>query len=243
MITHDARLQTVVYPESDGEPVGETDDHRELMFVLIFALKNLLRRTAAYVAGNLFIYYEEGHPESVVAPDVFVIFGVPQHNRRTYKTWEHGGKCPDLVIELTSSKTRYVDLGEKRVRYAELGVQEYYIFDPLGEYLEPRLRGYQLVDGELLPLPGPRMFSRLLNAELRVMDNTLRLYDMASGTLLPTPYELDDERQREAEARQREAEARQREAEARQREAEARRTAEAEVERLRAEIERLRAQH
>lgn len=212
MTAHNARLQTIIYPESDGEPVAETDDHRELMFTLIFALKNLLRSTVAYVSGNLFVYYEEGQPETVVAPDIFIVFGVPQHNRRIYKTWEHGGKCPDLVIELTSSKTRYVDLGEKRVRYAELGVQEYYIFDPLDDYLEPRLRGHQLVNGELLPLPGPRLISRLLNVELRAVDNTLRLADITSDMLLPTPYELVVERE-----------------------------AEAEIERLRAEIERLRA--
>ena len=194
MTTSDARLQSVIYPESDGEPVGETDDHRDLMFELIFALKNLLRRTVAYVAGNLFIYYEEGRPESVVAPDVFVIFGVPQRNRRTYKAWEHNGKSPDLVIELTSSKTRYEDLGNKRVLYAELGVQEYYIFDPLGDYLDPRLRGYQLIDGELLPLPGPRFFSRLLNLELRAVGDALRFYEMGSDTALPTPAEERDAR-------------------------------------------------
>ncbi len=221
MITHPAQPQTIFYPESDGEPVGETDDHRELMFALIFALKNLLRNATAYVAGNLFVYYQEGHPESVVAPDVFVVFGVPQRNRRTYKTWEHGGKGPGLVIELTSSRTRYEDLGNKRVIYAELGVQEYFIFDPLGDYLQPRLRGFQLVDGELLPLPGPRIFSKLLNVELQMAGNTLRIYDLANATLLPTPDEAEIARQREAEAR---------------------RAAEAEVERLRAEIERLRAE-
>ena len=215
MTTSDVRLQSMIYPESDGEPVGETDDHRDLMFELIFALKNLLSQTVAYIAGNLFIYYEEGRPESVVAPDVFVIFGVPQRNRRTYKTWEHNGKCPDLVIELTSSKTRYEDLGNKRVLYAELGVQEYYIFDPLGDYLDPRLRCYQLINGELLPLPGPRFFSRLLNVELRVVGDALRFYEMGGDTALPTPAE----------------------------EREARLAAEAEIERLRAEIERLRASH
>jgi Uma2 family endonuclease len=215
------------YPESDGEPVGETDDHRELMFTLIFALKNILRNTTAYVAGNLFMYFEAGNPAAVVAPDVFVVFGIPQHNRRTYKTWEHAGKGPDLVIELTSSKTRYEDLGNKRVIYAELGVQEYYIFDPLGDYLDPRLRGYQLIDGELVPLPGPRQFSRLLNVELQVIDNTLRLADLSTGALLTTPAEDHDARLA-AEA-------------AHQREIATRLAAEAEIERLRAEIERLRA--
>jgi Uma2 family endonuclease len=213
MITHDLQHQSIVYPESDGEPVGETDIHRRLMFDLIFAFTNLLSQTIAYVAGNLFIYYEEGNPAAAVAPDVFVILGVPDSERRTYKTWEHSGKTPNLVIELTSSKTRYEDLEKKRVIYAELGVQEYYIFDPLGDYLDPRLRGYQLADGELLPLPGPRFFSQTLNIELRADGNTLRLYDTTTGMPLPTPAE---ERQ-------------------------ARMQAEAEVERLRAEIERLRA--
>jgi Uma2 family endonuclease len=213
MTTSDVRLQSVIYPESDGEPVGETDIHRRLMFDLIFALTNWLNQKIAYVAGNLFIYYEEGNPTAVVAPDVFVIPGVPQADHRIYKSWENDGKLPTFVIELTSSKTRYEDLGNKRVLYAELGVQEYYIFDPLGDYLDPRLRGYQLIDGELLPLPGPRFFSRLLNVELRVVGDALRFYEMSGDTALPTPAE----------------------------EREARLAAEAEIERLRAEIERLRA--
>ena len=215
MITHPALPATTFYPESDSEPVGETDIHRRLMFDLLFALTNWLVQTIAYVAGNLFIYYEEGNPAAVVAPDVFVIPGVPQAARRIYKTWENEGKTPALVIELTSAKTRYEDLGKKRVLYADLGVQEYFIFDPLGDYLDPRLRGYQLVDGELLPLSGPRFFSRLLNLELRMVGDDLRLYELGSEAALPTPAE----------------------------EREARLAAEAEIERLRAEIERLRSGH
>jgi len=92
----------------------------------------------------------------------------------------------------------------------------------------------------LLPLPGPRMFSHLLNLELRPEGRSLRLYDTATGERLATPFETEKARQQAVEARQREAEARQREAEARQSEAEARAVAEAEVVRLRAELERLR---
>ncbi|MEM8530278.1 MAG: hypothetical protein AAGF95_05500 [Chloroflexota bacterium] len=98
MTVSEIRPQTIVYPESDGEPVGETDDHRDLMFELIFVIKNLLRETTAYVAGNLFVYYEEAEPTSVVAPDVFVIFGASQQKRRTYKTWEHDGKLPTSLL-------------------------------------------------------------------------------------------------------------------------------------------------
>jgi Uma2 family endonuclease len=233
MTTYDLQTRTIIYPESDDEPVAETDDHRELMFALIFALKHWLRTTTAYVAGNLFVYYVEGHPELVVAPDVFVVFGVPQRNRRTYMTWQNSGKNPDLVIELTSSKTKSEDLGKKRVLYAELGVQEYFIFDPLDDHLVPRLRRFQLIDGELIPDTSSRVISRLLNLELRPDGAELRFYDLATGLALPTPYEID-------EAREREAEARRQEAHARERETEARRAAEAEAERLRAEIERLR---
>lgn len=211
---------SVVYPESDGKPVGETDDHRDLLFELIFALRNWLRERTAYVAGNLFVYYEQGQPTAVVAPDVFVVFDVPQQQRRIYKTWEHDGKTPNFVIELTSAGTRYEDLGMKRVLYAELDVQEYYLFDPLGDYLKPQLRAYQLVDGELLPLPGPRFFSGLLGLELRAEGRSLRLYDAQTGERLAVPAEIEAAQQREAVARA---------------------AAEAEITRLQAEIARLRA--
>jgi hypothetical protein len=75
------RPRRVHYPESDGKPMGETDLHRDLMTDLIFALKWFLRSTRAYVAGNLFIYYEEGNPRAAVAPDVFVALGVEQRRR------------------------------------------------------------------------------------------------------------------------------------------------------------------
>jgi Uma2 family endonuclease len=212
---------TIYYPESDGTPVGESDSHRDLMFELIFAIQNLLRGTAAYVAGNLFIYYKEGDPKTVICPDLFVAFGVPQRRRRVYKSWEHGGKLPDLVIELSSNDTRVNDLGPKRVLYAELGVQEYFLFDPLGDYLRPPLRGYELVDGELVPMPGPRCFSKLLGVELKLLDGWLRLADPASGALLATPQEAHETARRGAEAR---------------------RLLEAENARLRAELARLRGE-
>jgi len=51
----------VHYPESDGKPLGETDLHRNLMIDLIFALKWFLHNVRAYVAGNLYVYFEEGN--------------------------------------------------------------------------------------------------------------------------------------------------------------------------------------
>ena len=92
-----ARARRVRYPESDGKPMGETDHHRNLMTDLIFALRWFLVNIQAYVAGNLFVYYQEGNPKATVAPDVFVVLGVPQRQRRVYQSWKEGGRLPDVV--------------------------------------------------------------------------------------------------------------------------------------------------
>ena len=47
----------IVYPESDGQPMAESDLHRKEMTYLIEALTEHFRRADdIYVAGNLFFY-------------------------------------------------------------------------------------------------------------------------------------------------------------------------------------------
>ena len=94
--------RSVQYPESDGKPLGESDRHRILMTDLIFALSWYLRQTIAYVAGNLFLYFEAGNPRAVVATDVFVVRGVQPRERRTYKLWEEQ-VAPVVVIEVSDT--------------------------------------------------------------------------------------------------------------------------------------------
>jgi Uma2 family endonuclease len=192
----------VSYPESDGKPLGETDLHRDLMTDLIFTLKWFLANLRVYVAGNLFIYFEEGNPKAVVAPDVFVILGVQQRRRRTYKAWEEAGRVPDVVIELTSKKTRQVDQTVKPALYARLGIREYFLFDPFGEYLRPRLQGYRLVEGVYQPIKDYPPRSDVLGLELREEDNMLRLYNPATGERLPTAEEVELARRAAEGARQ-----------------------------------------
>lgn len=44
-----------------------------------------------YVGANQFLYYVEGDPRRVVAPDLFVVRGVPKLPARgTYKLWKEG---------------------------------------------------------------------------------------------------------------------------------------------------------
>ena len=45
------------YPTSDGEPMGETDLHRDMMVNLIEALRNYYRNDSqVYVSGNILLY-------------------------------------------------------------------------------------------------------------------------------------------------------------------------------------------
>jgi len=130
-VEYEARPRTVFrppvyYPESDGEPMAETDTHRKQMMYLLDALEDYFRDDPnVYVAGNLFVYYEEGDPTEVVAPDVFVVKGVAKRDRRIYQVWKED-KGPDVIFELTSRSTRQKDLGPKKGTYEMLGVEEYF---------------------------------------------------------------------------------------------------------------------
>ena len=200
-----ALRRPVYYPESDGEPMAETDVHRDQLIDLLTALKDYFRQDEqVYIAGNLLVYYQEGDSQLSVAPDVFVVFGISKEPRRTYRVWEEG-KAPDVVFEITSASTRMQDLGPKKGLYEVLGVREYFLFDPLEEYLRPSLRGFRLEEGQFSPMRGGPLVSEVLGLELRVEEGRLRLYDRATGHSLPTPAE-EAEARRMAEARAQAAE-------------------------------------
>src|SRR4051794_30817925 len=102
------------YPESDGKPIGETTIHRDNLAGLIQMFRAHYRDDpSVYVSGNMFLYYVEGDPRKNVSPDVFIAFGVGDRRRDVYMTWLEGGRGPDLVVELTSPKTRKEDAGKK----------------------------------------------------------------------------------------------------------------------------------
>src|ERR1051326_238910 len=123
-------VSSLDYPTSDGKPMAETDDHRDLMATLIETLKLYYAASAlVYVSGNLLIYYVPGDKRRHISPDVFVVRGVAKHNRLYYLVWEEG-KAPEAAIELTSKSTRRDDLGKKMVLYRDvLKVKEYFLFD------------------------------------------------------------------------------------------------------------------
>jgi Uma2 family endonuclease len=197
-------VATPVYPERDGEPMAETDLHRELMIDLIKALRNFFaHEPEVYVSGNLFIYYLAGDRSKRVAPDVFVVRGVSNHQRRVYRLWAEG-RAPQVVIEVSSRETRNEDLQRKKQLCARLGVKEYFIFDPEYTHLKPSLRAYRLSGKQYVErvVTGGRVRSKELGLELVDTGQTLRLADPESGQFLLTPEE-EAEARKQAEARAR----------------------------------------
>lgn len=165
--------------------MAETDVHRSQMIGLLECLGEYYRSDPnVYVTGNILLYYrdEEGERQSI-SPDVFVVRGIPKKVRRIYNL-DVEEKAPDLVIELTSRHTKVEDLGNKRVIYADLGVREYFIFDPLDGSITPQLRGLRLEGGEYIPLVGTPLRSEVLGLDLVIEDHLLRLYDPQTGERL-----------------------------------------------------------
>ena len=239
--------RVIDYPETDGQPMAETPTHRDAMTDAIQVLrKHFAHRPDVYVSGNMMMYYKEGEPRHSVSPDVFVAMGVEDKDRRTYLLWREA-KGPDFVLEVTSRSTRRNDQRTKRALYERMGVAEYVLYDPLGEYLEPPLQGFRLVggryvewEGTRLPWGEPALRSEVLGLSLhvRARDRALRLHDPVSGEDLFT-FGEEAAARGEAEARaaheaaaRGEAEIRaEREAVARREEAVARAEAEARAER------------
>jgi hypothetical protein len=222
------KVSAVNYPESDGRPMGETDEHRDAMIRHIDLLRACFRGHRVYVSGDLLVYYEQGNPKKFVVPDAFVVKGIDPKKRRIYKIWVEG-KAPDVVIETTSRKTKRKDTEFKPKLFARLGVKEYFVFDPLSEYLDPNLQGFRLVRGKFEPIKPDEqgaLSSRELGVRLQSAAGRLEFYRSDTGKRLLTPEEERDA----AEA------ARRAEAEARRAEAKSRRAIESELARLRKEL-------
>ena len=182
----------VFYPDSDDEPMAENDHQRR---VIIDVSESLIHhygdRPDVYVSADIFVYYEMNNPRRSVAPDVLVSFGVEDRPRLSYFVWREG-KPPDFVLEVASPNTWREDATVKRDTYAEMGVTEYWRFDPeRGQYFRPVLIGERLnASGQYEPITVTESegtltgYSAVLGLDLCASDGDLRLYDPISQTWL-----------------------------------------------------------
>lgn len=223
--------QDIFYPSEDGEPLAETYAHLWAIISILEVLTDYLQDQEAMVLSNQFLYYVEGDPKKRVAPDVMVIFGVPYGPRDNYKIWEEGA-VPSVVFEITSPSTKKQDITTKHDLYEQLGVQEYWLFDPRAEWIPEQLRGYELIDGTYAPLTAETPVSKALGLRLVIEGELLIFYRLDNGDRLIPDRELrgiaEELRDRAEQAATREAQAQQQAEQAAMREAQAQQQAEQE---------------
>jgi Uma2 family endonuclease len=194
--------EEIEYPSSDGEPMAESDITRDYMTYGVEALKLYFQgRSDVYVSANSFVYYEEGNKAAVVAPDVYVVFGVRKRKRDNYKVWQEGGITPQFVLEITSATTQDVDQETKPETYRSLGVREYFQYDPSGDYLNPILQGVRLVNGQYEPIEANNiafdslwLYSEVLGLELHIVSGELRFRNPQTEEFLKTYQQSEQAR-------------------------------------------------
>ena len=246
----------IYYPSTDGKPLADDTWQANTMISKYNMLTVRYRGDPnTFVGIDLLLYYTKEKPEDVVAPDVFVAFGVPDKDRHNYKVWEER-KAPNFVLEVASQSSVGENLGCKKDIYERIGVREYCVFDPQGGLHWPRLQLFRLEGGvyERVSMRDDRdgplaVTSETLCLELRFEDDRLRLWDPETQEYLLEYAELRagrlEERAKRIAEERRAAQAQQRAAQAEQRADQAEQRAEAEAlarQKLEAEIAELKAQ-
>ena len=202
-------------------------------------------RPEVFIDTGGFVFWDRQDMRRRRRPDLYISFGVDSaavFRRNGYVVWE-AGKAPDFALEVASETTHRVDTDEKPVIYAEIGITEYWRFDPTGgDFYGYPLAGDILVDGAYQSIEikvdsdgTHRGYSPALGLELRSRDGRLVFHDPDTGTdLLNLPETQAALAERDA--------AMVEQAAALAEQAAARQAAEAEAERLREEIRRLRGE-
>ena len=117
--------------------------------------------------------------------------------RKSWVTWEEGGKYPDLIIELLSESTENVDKTLKKDLYQNrFRTPEYFWFSP--DTLE--FFGFRLVQGkykQITPNESAWLWSESLGLYLGIHEQQLRYFTL-EGQLVPTPEEDAQQAQQRA---------------------------------------------
>jgi Uma2 family endonuclease len=122
---------TIIYPESDGQPMADNSRQFHWILVLVGNLAALFRdRQDVLVGGNQFWYPVEGEPEIRLAPDVYVVFGRPKGERGFYQQWLENNLPMTVVFEILSPGNSHWEMVDKFAFYEDHGAEEYYLYDP-----------------------------------------------------------------------------------------------------------------
>ena len=171
---------------TEEDLMGETSIHSELIDYLKLVLKWLFRGQRCAIYKNLNFYQTADPDEYPVAPDIAVVKGVDYDE--DLNSWKVGrtGPVPQVVFEIASEETWKNDVEKKPFKYAQMGVAEYFFYNPKDSPHQRRTRrrllGWQLdqATGEMRsmsPDEQGRLWSEHLASFLVPDGKYLRLYD------------------------------------------------------------------
>jgi Uma2 family endonuclease len=186
-------------PDPEEAKLEDVDVHLQETRDLVDLLEHHFRGDPrVHVRSGVTLYYEEGNPAASFVPDLFVVRDGGERPRPGYLELWRKGVSPAAVIEVTAAATRDEDLGVKRDVCERFGVEEYFLYDPLGEYLDPPLRGYRLAAGKYRPL-APRADGAVVSRLGLAFDaggGRLTVVDVETGNPLMHTTEALDELER-----------------------------------------------
>lgn len=162
--------------------MAEGDEHMETRYHARDTLRRWYRsrERQVYVGSAMMVYYPG---EEAITPDVFAVRDVPTHWRKSWVVTEEG-KGAEWILEVLASGRRAKDLDRNVVRYASLGVLEYFVFDIRTRCLHawrqaaPGVRRYEPVRKD-----GDSYASQVLGLELLVVGRKLRFRQGTSELL------------------------------------------------------------
>ena len=113
---------------------------------------------------------------------------------------ESQGRPPDFVLEVASPSTGRNDYTDKRLKYEEYGIAEYWRFDPSGgRYYDAALAGDRLVEGRYQPIEIERVsegrwrgYSDVLGLYVCWEDGLLRFYNPETQGYLRSHQEAEE---------------------------------------------------
>ncbi|HYK84734.1 MAG TPA: Uma2 family endonuclease [Ktedonobacteraceae bacterium] len=170
---------------TEEDTMGENSWHVGLIDYLKAVLHWLFRGQACAIYDNLNFYQTRDPMEYPVAPDLAIIKGIEFRNMRSW-TIGRTGPAPQVVFEILSEDIWKKDLEEKPRKYARMGVQEYYAYDPNEPSIRrgtvSRLMGWQLDSNgkrmvEMTANQDGWLWSEHLESWLVPDQSYLRLYD------------------------------------------------------------------
>ena len=186
------------YNPDEPEPMPDAMEQepviQEFIGIMGSRFTDFGNRPDVFLSSNTILCYDPSNLNVRRQPDIYLSFGVDQaaiRRRRIYLPWE-AGKPPDLALEVGSLSTGPSDTIVKPRVYADIGIPEYWRFDPSGgEHHGAPMSGWHLVNNAYAPIKLTTEPDGALKGYSAVMDLFLcwdegwpRFYDPATGTYL-----------------------------------------------------------